>query len=184
MKSKGNGKRWLAGGIAGVLLLTGNGLTALSYEEEKPQTPVVCDFTGEVWLDENGNGAKDAGERGIAGMEVRALRNVYGQNGEQSQDEAAVSATDEAGLCQMEGLMEGNYTVEVTGEVEGESLSDYEVTNVQGSEAKEHQFLLTQEEGQWKVSRGSVELVGGGWNEPDPVPAPERGAGGIPGRPA
>ena len=184
MKQKGNGKRWLAGGIAGVLLLTGNGLTALSYEEEKPQPPVVCGFTGEVWLDENGNGAKDAGERGIAGMEVRALRNVYGQNGEQSQEEAAVSATDEAGLCQMEGLIEGNYTVEVTGEVEGQSLSDYEVTNVQGSEAKEHQFLLTQEEGQWKVSRGSVELVGGGWNEPDPVPAPERGAGGIPGRPA
>ena len=61
-----------------------------------------------VWVDSNDNGIQDAGESGIAGIEVRLLK--VDEDGERTL--AATMTTDDKGLYLFDGLEAGNYVVQ------------------------------------------------------------------------
>ncbi|MEZ4884190.1 MAG: SdrD B-like domain-containing protein [Chitinophagales bacterium] len=86
-----------------------SGETNLTYDFG--YTPLLNGLGDFVWLDDNGNGLQDAGERGIEGVTVT----LYNAD---TDEQLATTSTDEDGAYSFNGLLDGSYYV-VFGDANG-----------------------------------------------------------------
>lgn len=76
-------------------------------EKKKPEDPKPASISGYVYCDVNGNGRRDDGEKGIAGV----LVDISGMLADGRSWGTAATTTDANGFYQFTGLLPGTYTI-------------------------------------------------------------------------
>ncbi len=102
------------GGIAGLLLLNGESRAGVDFATKEPVDFVI---SGMAFFDANHNGTRDAGERGLSGVQIYIDANNNGsldsteQSTFSSVDQFFTPAVNELGTYSFTHLPRGNYTI-------------------------------------------------------------------------